>query len=57
MPSSVFSRRAGCKSTNYPCLVIKGKRNLTEDMALRFAEACALSKTEAAYFCALVSYN
>lgn len=23
-------------STNYPCLVIKGKRNLTEEMALRF---------------------
>jgi uncharacterized protein (TIGR02147 family) len=53
----VFSRRAGCKSTNYPCLVIKGKRNLTEDMASRFAQACALPKTEAAYFCALVAYN
>ena len=53
----VFSRRAGCKSTNYPCLVIKGKRNLTEDMALRFAEACELRKNEVAYFCDLVSYN
>ena len=53
----VLSRRAGCKSTNYPCLVIKGKRNLTEDMALRFAKACGLEKKEAAYFCDLVQYN
>jgi uncharacterized protein (TIGR02147 family) len=53
----VLSRRAGCKSTNYPCLVIKGKRNLTEDMALRFAEACGLRKNEVAYFCDLVQYN
>jgi uncharacterized protein (TIGR02147 family) len=53
----VLSRRAGCKSTNYPCLVIKAKRNLTEDMALRFAKACGLEKNEAAYFCELVQYN
>jgi uncharacterized protein (TIGR02147 family) len=53
----VLARRAGCKSTNYPCLVIKGKRNLTEDMALRFAEACGLRKNEAAYFGDLVQYN
>jgi uncharacterized protein (TIGR02147 family) len=53
----VLSRRAGCKSTNYPCLVIKGKRNLTEDMALRFAKACGLEKNEAAYFGDLVQYN
>ena len=53
----VLSRRAGCKSTNYPCLVVKGKRNLTEDMALRFAEACGLRKNEVAYFCDLVQYN
>lgn len=53
----VFSRRAGCKSTNYPCLVIKGKRNLTDDMALRFARACGLEKNAAAYFCDLVRYN
>ena len=53
----VLSRRAGCKSTNYPCLVVKGKRNLTEDMALRFAAACGLRKNEVAYFCDLVQYN
>jgi uncharacterized protein (TIGR02147 family) len=53
----VLARRAGCTSTNYPCLVIKGKRNLTEDMALRFAQACGLEKNEAAYFCDLVQYN
>jgi uncharacterized protein (TIGR02147 family) len=53
----VLARRAGCKSTNYPCLVIKGKRNLTEEMALRFAEACGLRKNEAAYFGDLVQYN
>src|SRR5690606_13288970 len=53
----VFARRAGCKSTNYPCLVITGKRNLTADMAIRFAEACQLSGNEQAYFCDLVRFN
>lgn len=53
----VFARRAGCKSTNYPCLVISGKRNLTADMALRFAEACGLQGNEAAYFGDLVGFN
>lgn len=53
----VFSRRAGCRSTNYPCLVISGKRNLTSDMAMRFAEACNLECNEAAYFGDLVAFN
>jgi uncharacterized protein (TIGR02147 family) len=53
----VFARRAGCKSTNYPCLVITGKRNLTSDMAMRFAEACELGGNEQAYFCDLVRFN
>jgi uncharacterized protein (TIGR02147 family) len=53
----VFSKRAGCTSTNFPCLVIKGKRNLSAERALGFAAACRLSRSETAYFCELVRFN
>jgi uncharacterized protein (TIGR02147 family) len=53
----VFSRRAQCRSTNYPCLVIAGKRNLSRDMAMRFAEACGLSGSDAGYFTDLAAFN
>ena len=53
----VMARRAGCRSTNYPCLIITGKRNLASDMAMRFAEACQLSGDDAAYFSDLVAFN
>jgi uncharacterized protein (TIGR02147 family) len=52
----VFARRAGCKSANYPHLVLSGKRNLTPLMAERFGKACGLGDNERAYFCDLVSY-
>ncbi len=53
----VLARRAGCRSTNYPCLVIAGKRNLSRDMAMRFAEACELGGQAALYFIELVAFN
>jgi uncharacterized protein (TIGR02147 family) len=53
----VLARRAQCRSTNYPCLVISGKRNLSGDMALRFAEACGLVDGDAEYFTTLVCFN
>lgn len=53
----VFARRAQCRSTNFPCLVIRGKRNLSRDMAMRFAEACELCDNAAAYFIDLVAFN
>jgi uncharacterized protein (TIGR02147 family) len=52
-----FSRRVGLRSSNYLKLVIDGDRNLTPELALRFAAACGLSGQAAEYFCALVAFN
>lgn len=52
-----FSKRAGLRSPNYLKLVIDGDRNLTAEMADRFAIACGLSKDGAAYFKDLVAFN
>lgn len=51
-----FSRRAGLRSSNYLGLVIKGERDLSTEMAPRFAHACGLVKQEADFFCELVAY-
>jgi len=52
-----FSKRAGLKSPNYLKLVIDGERNLTPDMAGRFAKACGLEGDAASYFTELVAFN
>jgi uncharacterized protein (TIGR02147 family) len=52
-----FSKRAQLKSSNYLKLVMDAQRNLTQDMAPRFAEACCLRGQAAEYFCALVAFN
>jgi len=52
-----FCKRAGLRSTNYLSLVMKGERNLTPAMALRFAKACGLKAGAGDYFCALVAFN
>lgn len=52
-----FSRKAGLKSPNYLKLVIDGERNLSAEMAERFAEACNLGEDEARYFADLVAFN
>jgi uncharacterized protein (TIGR02147 family) len=52
-----FARRAGFASPNYLKLVIQGKRNLTQQMAERFANACNLKGDAKAYFQALVAFN
>lgn len=52
-----FSRRAGLRSTNYLKLVMEGLRNLSPEMASRFAGALKLEGNEADYFCELVQYN
>jgi len=52
-----FSRKAGLKSPNYLKLVIDGERNLSDEMAVRFAEACGLGEDEARYFTDLVAFN
>ncbi len=52
-----FARKAGLRSPNYLKLVIEGKRNLTSEMASRFAQACDLEGEAADYFCELVAFN
>jgi len=52
-----FSRRVGLKSPNYLKLVIDGDRNLTQALAVRFAEATGLHGEGVEYFCTLVAFN
>ncbi|MEZ4240747.1 MAG: TIGR02147 family protein [Myxococcota bacterium] len=52
-----FSRRAKLKSPNYLKLVIDGDRNLTPEMAHRFAGACRLSGDGLNYFVDLVAFT
>jgi uncharacterized protein (TIGR02147 family) len=52
-----FSRRAGLKSPNYLKLVVDGERNLSADMAERFAAACGLKDDEQRYFVDLVAFS
>jgi uncharacterized protein (TIGR02147 family) len=52
-----FSRRAKLSSPNYLKLVIDGQRNLSVEMAERFATACDLSGEAARYFRELVAFN
>ncbi|HKU42222.1 MAG TPA: TIGR02147 family protein [Polyangiales bacterium] len=52
-----FSRSARLGAPNYLKLVITGKRNLTAQMAERFASSCGLRGDAAAYFQNLVEFN
>jgi uncharacterized protein (TIGR02147 family) len=52
-----FSKRAGLRSPNYLKLVIDGDRNLSDEMAGRFAKAVGLDGDAAAYFGELVRFN
>jgi uncharacterized protein (TIGR02147 family) len=52
-----FSRKAGLKSPNYLKLVVDGERNLSADMAERFASACGLKGDELRYFVDLVAFS
>ncbi len=52
-----FSMRAKLRSPNYLKLVIDGERNLTPQMAKRFAGACGLTGQPAAFFCELVNFG
>lgn len=52
-----FARRAGIGSPSYLKLVVDGERNLSEEMARRFAEACGLEDDAKAFFCELVRFE
>ena len=52
-----FAKKAGLSAPNYLKLVTDGQRNLTAEMASRFAEALGLRAQHAEYFCDLVAFN
>jgi uncharacterized protein (TIGR02147 family) len=52
-----FSRAAGLGAPNYLKLVIEGSRNLSSEMAARFAAACKLNPEATEYFKVLVAFN
>ena len=52
-----FSRLAGLGAPNYLKLVIDGQRNLSPEMAERFARACRLNEESTQYFTLLVAFN
>jgi uncharacterized protein (TIGR02147 family) len=52
-----FARAAGLGAPNYLKLVIDGKRNLSKEMAGRFAAACRLNAESTEYFELLVAFN
>ena len=53
----VFSAAANIKSPNYLKMIIEGKRNLSEDMILKFAKALSLSKESTHEFRILVLFT
>lgn len=52
-----FAARVGLKSPGFLTQVFQGKSNLTHDMALRFAAALNLGKSESDFFVNLVASN
>jgi uncharacterized protein (TIGR02147 family) len=52
-----FAKRAGIRSFNYLSLVIKGERDLSAQMAVRFARGCSLPPPQADYFCEIVTFG
>lgn len=52
-----FSKAAGLGSPNHLKRVMDGERNLSPEMATRFASACGLETDAARFFCELVTFN
>lgn len=52
-----FSKRAGIRSPNHLKRVSEGERNLSPEMAVRYADALGLKGEEASYFRDLVAFN
>lgn len=53
----MFSAAADIKSPNYLKMIIEGRRNLSDDMILKFAKALALSKEQTEEFVHLVHFS
>lgn len=54
---AVFAAAANIKSPNYLKMIIQGKRNLSEEMILKFARALSLNKQQTQEFRLLVLFN
>lgn len=54
---STFAAAANIRSPNYLKMIIDGKRNLSEDMIIKFARAMGLNKAEGQEFRLLVLFN
>lgn len=54
---AIFSAAADIKSPNYLKMIIEAKRNLSLDMVVKFARACAFNKAQTDEFRLLVSFN
>jgi uncharacterized protein (TIGR02147 family) len=54
---AIFSAAADIKSPNYLKMIIEGKRNLSNDMIMKFAKACALNKAQSDEFKFLILFN
>lgn len=54
---AVFSAAANIKSPNYLKLIIEGRRNLSEEMVLKFAKAMGLPKDQTEEFRMLVAFG
>lgn len=53
----IFSAAANIKSPNYLKMIIEGRRNLSDDMVLKFAKALGLDKAQTEDFRILVNYT
>ncbi len=54
---AIFSAAADIKSPNYLKMIIEGKRNLSNDMIMKFAKACSLNKAQSEEFKLLILFN
>lgn len=54
---SMFSAAADIRSPNYLKLVMEGQRNLSEQMAQKFARAMRMNRVQSQEFCMLVRYG
>lgn len=54
---AIFSAAADIKSPNYLKMIIEAKRNLSPEMVIKFAKACAFNKAQTDEFKLLVEFN
>ena len=53
----MFSQHIGISSSGFLSLVLSGKRNISQDLAIKICSKLKLSKNECTYFLALVRYT